>query len=288
MKGNIVGGLAVTALLIIAPLSAASAADMPLKAPPPAPAPVWSWTGFYLGGELGYRWDRDTWNTTSVVDPTCALCTGAPFPPGPANSAQFSPNSFRGGVYLGYNWQINSLWVVGLEGDYAGANKTATQATIPGTVGVATPGFTALGVGDTSSIKDTWDAGIRGRLGVLVSPNVLLFGTTGASWLGQRATATCGLVGFPTSWCGNASNLGNPSSVSHTSVGWEGGVGVETMVAASWLLRAEYRYTAYGSWNATLLSGGAEPGLDAVNAHFKTNTNTVLAGVAYKFGGPAR
>jgi outer membrane immunogenic protein len=57
MKRHIIGGVAVSALLIAAPLSAASAADMALKAPPPAPV-VWSWTGGYVGGNVGYSWGK--------------------------------------------------------------------------------------------------------------------------------------------------------------------------------------------------------------------------------------
>jgi outer membrane immunogenic protein len=34
----------------------AFAADMAVKAPPPPPAPVFSWTGWYVGGNVGYSW----------------------------------------------------------------------------------------------------------------------------------------------------------------------------------------------------------------------------------------
>ena len=66
VKCNIIRGIAVSALLIVAPFSVANAADMALKAAPP-PAPVDSWTGFYLGVGVGER--------SSVVDSSITTAT---------------------------------------------------------------------------------------------------------------------------------------------------------------------------------------------------------------------
>jgi outer membrane immunogenic protein len=48
--------IAIAAIALIG--TPAFAADMPLKAPPPAPAPVYNWTGFYVGGNVGYSWGK--------------------------------------------------------------------------------------------------------------------------------------------------------------------------------------------------------------------------------------
>ncbi len=53
-----------TAPAFLACCASAFAADMPLKAPPPPPAPVFTWTGCYLGGSVGGIW-RQTNNTDS-------------------------------------------------------------------------------------------------------------------------------------------------------------------------------------------------------------------------------
>ena len=50
MKKLLLGSVAV---LTLSAAGAANAADLPLKAPPPAPPTVWSWTGFYIGGHIG-------------------------------------------------------------------------------------------------------------------------------------------------------------------------------------------------------------------------------------------
>jgi outer membrane immunogenic protein len=251
------------------------AADMPVKAPTAVVAQTW--TGFYIGGEIGYRSDRTDWTTTSLEGGAIP-----PLAPGPANVVTFNPNAFRGGLYLGYNWQVSPLWVVGVEGDWTLGNKTASQVSIPGTVGTGGFGGFPTGTADSAGVRDKWDAGIRARLGALISPNLLVFGTAGISWLGQEAFASCGAAGFPFSWCGNAANIGTTQTFSRTSAGWELGGGVEWMMLAKWLLRAEYRHVQYGSWNSAFFTGGLIPGLDTVNATFKTKTDTVLVGLAYK------
>ena len=48
--------LATAAAILIATTAASSAADMAAKAPYAAPAPIWSWTGFYIGGHVGAGW----------------------------------------------------------------------------------------------------------------------------------------------------------------------------------------------------------------------------------------
>jgi outer membrane immunogenic protein len=96
------------AVLLIGGL--AQAADLPVKAPVYKAAPVvpYSWTGFYVGGNIGYGLAR---NQTTLNDP---LQLVVPF---------FIPERFNlqpggviGGVQAGYNWQAGK-WVFGLEID---------------------------------------------------------------------------------------------------------------------------------------------------------------------------
>jgi opacity protein-like surface antigen len=114
MKGPVIGGLAVAALLIAAPLSAANAADMALKAPPAAPPAAYNWTGFYVGAEGGGGWGRA--EDTDV---------------GGFDSGPFSLSGGLIGGTVGYNWQIDKI-VLGLEGDGFGAwIKGSTVGTPP-------------------------------------------------------------------------------------------------------------------------------------------------------------
>jgi len=90
------------ALLATVAAGTAAAADLPRPSYYTAPAPLsaYSWTGPYLGGNLGYEWGTTSNNPTH-------------------------PRGFAGGVQAGYNWQTGQL-VFGGEGDIqlSGASDT--------------------------------------------------------------------------------------------------------------------------------------------------------------------
>ena len=69
--------LTAVALIVFVPASAMAAdmaARMPVKAPPPVAA-VYNWTGFYIGGHVGYGWGR---STTDVGRPDALDCGNGP------------------------------------------------------------------------------------------------------------------------------------------------------------------------------------------------------------------
>jgi outer membrane immunogenic protein len=168
------------------------------------------------------------------------------------------------------------MWVVGLEADIAWANN---KQSAPGLPGLAPPISS-----DSVQVKDTWDGGVRGRLGYLVTPTTLLYGTGGVSFMQSKASASCIAAN---SFCspGNLAS-GRTDSVTKTVAGWTLGGGVEAVVAPNWLLRGEYRYTSYAGYHASLMHGSSVPccDLDVVDADIKNRTQTVLIGFAYKFG----
>lgn len=92
-----------TAMLMAASASA-FAADLPRRSPPPVfvPPPLFTWTGVYLGGDIGYAWGTD--RVSALFD-----------------AISSSPQGVVGGGHIGYNYQINQF-VLGLEGDVQGAN----------------------------------------------------------------------------------------------------------------------------------------------------------------------
>ena len=263
---------------------AAYGADLPTTKGPPAfappPPPVLSWTGFYIGGEIGARWSDPTWSTT-CLQPGFATCPAANYPARFAfnNPESFNSVSVKGGPFIGYNYQIGSQWVVGVEGDWQYADNRRTNAGIPGTEDPTVAGEPGL---DSSTVRENWDASIRARAGFLVMPNLLLFGTGGAAFTNVSATALCGTA-FDVGWCSSADPLmGTPQSASTTRVGWTVGGGLEYMIAPNWLIRAEYRYADYGSFSRTFFSGivGND---DAIAFNVRLRTNTASVGVAYKF-----
>ncbi len=85
------------------------------KAPPYlSPAPVFSWTGFYVGAHVGYGWNRLSGTGTFGSDSITA-------------------KGLLGGGQLGYNYQIGQF-VIGAEGDFALANVKFDTPLFAGTL----------------------------------------------------------------------------------------------------------------------------------------------------------
>src|SRR5262245_53343474 len=181
--------------------SPAFAADL-LKAPA-APLAVPSWSGFYIGGEVGGKWVKDDWGTNCIhgdalIDPSCpsAIFTGAP-----DSSATFNTSGLRAGVYLGAMTQIAPQWVLGIEGDYAFFKKSAavegivgcSTAACQGLQGIPFPPLTTAF--DRTSVTNRDDFSIRPRLGFLITPDIMLYGTGGLAFQRVEATMTCGVPG---------------------------------------------------------------------------------------------
>jgi len=287
MKCNIICGLAISTLLIAAPLRIANAADVALKAPPPPPPPAWSWTGFYLGGEVGGRWDNARWNTTCIEAgapfAACSNLTGNPVDAARFfvnNPQTFNSSSLWGGVYAGYNWQVATSWVWGVEGNFAWGNNSSTQGGIPGAESPTVAGAPGL---DSSNVKQTWDASLRLRGGFLVTPQTLVYVTGGAAFTRVQFSAFCGTA-YPVGWCTAAADIGLTSTITSTRAGWTVGGGIETRLWGNWLGRAEYRYADYGTVSGTLFGSpvGVAAG-DAITASVRLHSNIGLVGLAYKF-----
>lgn len=244
----------------------AMAADMPVKAPPAVVAPpAPSWTGPYVGLGLGGRWGKTTW-TTIQGD----FSGGGPVAPDASSPHDFDNTSFHVSGYFGYNFQFGN-WVTGLEGDIGWGNSEDTLVGFPGFNINFPPTST-----DISSVKLKWDGSIRGRLGYLVTPTVLIYATGGWAFQNISSAASCSLN---TGWC-NGVNV-QSTSFDDTLNGWTVGGGVEMLFARNWLVRAEYRYSDFGTQTNTYLT--AVP--DQILADLKTKTNIARIGVAYKFGG---
>jgi outer membrane immunogenic protein len=262
---------------------------MALKEPPPS-APAWNWTGFYLGGDVGGRWDSSRWNTTCIeAGATFAACPNATglavdAPRFNVNNPQaFNSASVWGGFHAGYNWQVTN-WVVGVEGNFAWGNNSATKTGIPGAESPTVAGAPGL---DSSTVKQTWDSSLRLRGGVLVTPETLVYVTGGAAFTRVQFTAACGTA-YPVGWCTAPVDIGQTSTISSTRMGWTVGGGIETRIVGNWLARGEYRYADYGSTSGTLFGSPSAVGSgDAILATVRLRSNIGLLGLAYKFWGAA-
>jgi outer membrane immunogenic protein len=224
----------------------ASAADMPRKAPvysPPA-APMFTWTGCYIGGQVGYKWANS--------DPTWAN-SGNPavIPFGTPLTANQHLDGVVGGVTAGCNYQWTPNWVVGIEGDYNWADLDSESPLLP-------PANTQHVFG----IKEHSFATLRARAGYAVD-RWLLFVSGGAAWARVETFDT---------------NVGINFTISNTNTrtGWTVGGGVEYALTNNWLVKAEYLYTDLGTKRTFNNELGGE-------ADVPLTQHLVRAGVNYKF-----
>lgn len=213
--------------------SAALAADLPSRAPPPVyvpPAPIFTWTGIYVGGQIGYGWLNGNNNFTGF-DPVTGF--------GVATNVGGTANGVIGGANVGYNYQINQF-VIGLEGTVDGTSISNTAvANVPllgGTFGV------------TANSSIPIEGSIRGRLG-FAWDRALIYATGGVAFGGFNTNFNGFGVG-----AGGVPIFGS-TSVSDTRVGWTVGGGIQYAVTNNWSVRAEYRYTDFGSFNEALFPG---------------------------------
>jgi outer membrane immunogenic protein len=229
-----------------------------MPAEPVGPA----WTGFYAGASFASRWSAADWNTSSILPPPVGTT--------PA-TAPFDEQMLRAGGYLGYNWQTGRFAVIGIEADLGWADKTKTIGGIPGTYTAA--GAAAAIANDSASVGLGWDASVRGRLGLLVAPAWLVYGTVGVAWQHIEFGASCALAG---GYCAAA----RAQTHDATRVGWTASVGVEGSLAGNWLARVEYRYADFDNVAHTFFSSTG----DDIFMDVKVRTHTALFGLAYKFG----
>jgi outer membrane immunogenic protein len=173
------------AAFILAASESAFAADlarkMPVKAPPPPPpVPVYSWTGWYVGGNVGYGFGRARSNITGEAPSITPAFQGCP-PAGRdlcTNVADsHSMNGVIGGLQLGYNYQFGS-YLAGIEADIQATGQRGTSNFAVNTGLVTTPPTTLVG---SDSEKLDWLGTLRGRLGVTVD-RWLAYGTGGLAY----------------------------------------------------------------------------------------------------------
>jgi outer membrane immunogenic protein len=225
----------------------AFAADLG-RGPPMAPPPVpfFTWTGFYVGADVGYAWAQDT--GTEYPTSTPSVLDGW--------TANSKPTGVFGGGFVGYNWQMGPL-VFGLEGD-------AQAAGVKGT------GYYSLNGGspitDHVNSNTDFEASIRGRLGYAFD-RFLVYGTGGVAFSNTNYSYVYGVSGPPV------------TNFAIGRTGWTAGAGLEYAFTNNWTVRAEYRYADFGTeTNNSIVFGGS---LKNETQHL--TQSAVLFGIAYKF-----
>jgi outer membrane immunogenic protein len=101
-----------------------SGKEMKEVAPAPAPTCDYSWTGFYLGVNVGYGWG----NADTRFDP---LPTPAIFFDLLPQSHDADPDGVIGGGQVGFNWEWSKWLILGVETDFQGSDMNGTTTVAP-------------------------------------------------------------------------------------------------------------------------------------------------------------
>jgi outer membrane immunogenic protein len=228
----------------------AMAADMaPTLYKTPMPAPVSSWTGFYIGGTIGSTWlDGDitpAYSTTCNPAAIAQACAGAAaFSAALPGSRSDSTAGFIGGGEIGYNWQLGR-YVYGLETDFSGTSVSNSMA-FGAVRGIAGFPSNVINVNLGASEKLDYLGTVRARAGFLVTPSFLAYATGGLAYGNASANASLSeRIGGPCPTCGPATPVA--ISASTTRVGWTVGGGWEWMFMPNWSVKGEYLYYDLGS-----------------------------------------
>jgi outer membrane immunogenic protein len=247
-------GAAIIAMLEVGAASAADLASRRYTKAPVYAAPLTSWTGCYVGGNIGGGWDH--FNAGEVA-----------FAGVPTRFVDFGGNngsSVVGGGQIGCDYQFASNWVVGIQGqgDFGTINSSNAVAAFPGIIA-------QFQVKNIETLTE--------RVGYTITPAILAYVKGGAASANASGAAIIpgGLVG---------------ESANFTMTGYTVGGSLEWMFAPGWSVFGEYNYMDFGTKNVNFASTGLGGGLFgpagtlADTTVIKLTTQTAIVGVNYKFG----
>jgi outer membrane immunogenic protein len=280
MKKAFVSTIVASALVA----GSALAADLPSKKAPPyiPPPPPPLWTGFYVGLNAGGTWANQ--NSFDVVSAPSTPAVAAIGLAGLATGVIPVGNSggFIGGGQIGYNFQFANSFVAGVEADIQGVAGSNGDSGAGLTTAGAFSGGTAVSF-TTATRRLDYLGTVRGRIGYLFTPTLLLYGTGGLAYGGVNAAFNVAQVGVAGNAVGFAGFGG--SSFSDTRAGWTAGGGVEWMFMPNWSAKVEYLYYDLGSvtQSAALVAVAPPIAYATSQASTRFNGHIVRAGVNYHF-----
>jgi outer membrane immunogenic protein len=221
---------------------------MPVKAAPYAPpAPIFTWTSCYLGGNVGYGWAPTKWS-----DPA----TGVEF-------ASHNADGVVGGGQIGCDYQTGP-WVFGIQGMFDGAGMTASSHKVTGAGGPPD-------IFDRTRVS--WLATLTGRIGYTIQPVTLLYVKGGAAWIRDKLEECC--LPAPAAADDGIANV--------TRTGWTVGVGLEHMIRPDWSAFVEYNFVGLGTDTITFAPTGFATSPSFYN--IRQDVHTMLVGFNYRFVG---
>jgi outer membrane immunogenic protein len=232
-----------------------SAADLragrPLPPPPPVAAPIVApfngWTGFYIGGHIG--WGSAEFEST-LVDPFFPL-TGTTLH---GNDT----GGILGGAQAGFNWQIG-YWVFGGEGQISWTNIKQDEIVAVGNNTV----FHSTGI--------DYVATLAARFGITLG-NAFIYGKGGAAFLDWTSTIAHAGPGAP---------VVGSNSFGKTDIGWMIGAGLEYGFTPNWSAKLEYDFMSFDLAEQPFTVAGIGSRFDN-----DLDLHVIKLGINYRFGWP--
>jgi outer membrane immunogenic protein len=205
--------------LLSAPAMAADiSAPAPIYQAAPIPTPIMTWTGPYVGLNIGGIWSSNQW-TDTVFNQNIGTING---------------RGLLGGAQAGFDYQISPNWLVGIRAMFDGTGFRKSQP----------ENVFCFGCELTASAETSWFATLTGRGGYLWLPTLLFYGKAGAAWVSDEYSQTV--------------NGGLSARQQITRTGFDVGAGFEWMFVQNWSLFAEYDFAGFGSAHVNNLLTAAD------------------------------
>ena len=221
--------------------------------PPQVTITPYDWTGFYVGGNLGYAFGRSNWNAGQGNSGSLSFAQ-------PLDSFNES-GSILTGLQAGYNYQLPSRFLIGAEVDASFPGYPTLSGISTGNIA----NFTSPTLGPESYSDNLLESGTA-RLRLGYAPGDWLFYVTGGfAWAKDQlslAQGSTGVTSSPTAW----------------RLGWSVGAGVEVPIMPNWTARAEYLFTDYGRISTNFGNGLQSTTSDLALSELRVGLN-------YQFGG---
>jgi outer membrane immunogenic protein len=243
MKSFLLASVGLVALIGVA--APASAADMAVKARPPAPviAPIYDWTGFYIGANGGWGQSRNCWDFVDVAGVTFA------------EGCRERSGGLIGGQ-LGYRWQA-SQWVFGVEAQGDWADLSSQRVSLINPLFATRTRTDGIGL-FTGQIGYAWNAAllyVKGGAAVTSNRFSILSTVTGAELAAADATRWGAVVG----------------------------VGFEYGFAPNWSFGVEYDHLFMGDANNSF--SVANPVVAGALNRISQDVDLLTLRINYRFGG---
>ncbi|UTO28657.1 outer membrane protein [Bartonella harrusi] len=278
--------LVMTSVIALISASTAQAADiivshegMSQRVPSIVAPSTFSWTGFYVGAQVG--------NFSSKVEITDTDTKNKLF----SKDNAPKPSGFMGGIYVGSNMDLGNGFILGVETDAVWADRgdtktLSTKELEEGDLEDFNATFAEAGIklsndekfaaGDTGSYiftyKEKWSGATRVRVGFAATERIMPYFAGGIAYAQMQGIAMVSGTKKPVENKPSKTISGTVGDKTKTMVGFTLGGGIDFAVTDHVLLRAEYRYSDFGKKK-----------FKDDEAEFNYKTNDFRVGVAYKF-----